>query len=149
MEDLSHFNQDFVLFLECGFIAVNQTDEDSAEKLFEASHLLRPENLMPEVGYGYLHLMKLELKQACAKFEKILKEEPDNHMAKALLGLSLCFTPKGVSKGEKYLHDAHRSHDKGVKKLSESAMEFVDNFVKKAPTPAQVQKPKKKPRKSK
>lgn len=143
MQDLSHFNKDFALFLECGFIAVNQTDEEAAEKLFEASHALRPKNLMPEIGYGYMHLMKLELKQACEKFESILKKEPDNKMAKALLGISLCFTPKGVAKGEKYLHETQKSRDSEVKKLSETALDFVDHYLKKAPSPAEIQKPKK------
>lgn len=149
MTDLKQFNDDFVLFLECGFIAVNQTDEDSAEKLFAASHLIRPDNLVPEIGYGYLHLMKLELKQACQRFEKVLKKEPNNQMAKALLGLSLCFTPKGVSKGEELLHDAGKSKDKDVKRMTDTAIDFVESYIKKAPTPAEVQKPKKKPRKSK
>lgn len=149
MKGLTHWNEDFVLLLECGFIAVNQNDEDSAEKLFDATHTLQPDNLMSEVGHGYMHLMKLELKQACEKFEKILKKDPDNHMAQALLGLSLCFTPKGVSKGEKHLEAAHKSKDKEVKKMSETALDFVETYVKKAPSPAEVQNPKKKARKRK
>ena len=63
MEDLSKYDDDFFLFLEAGFIAINQADEDAAVKLFKACELLRPENSLIKVGMGYMHLHKLELNE--------------------------------------------------------------------------------------
>ncbi|MES2273069.1 MAG: SctF chaperone SctG, partial [Chlamydiota bacterium] len=57
------YKDDFFLLLEGGFIAVNQADEDAALKLFRTTELLDPENIMSKIGFGYLHLHKLELKQ--------------------------------------------------------------------------------------
>jgi hypothetical protein len=37
-----HFKEDWLLFTECGFIAVNQADEDAALKLFKAGEMLNP-----------------------------------------------------------------------------------------------------------
>ena len=54
MEDLSKYDEDFFLFLEGGFVAINQADENSAVKLFKACGQLRPENPMIKVGMGYL-----------------------------------------------------------------------------------------------
>ena len=59
---LNKFKDDFFLFLEAGFIAVNQADEDAAVKLFKAAQLLDPQQSLPQIGFGYLHLHKLELK---------------------------------------------------------------------------------------
>ena len=142
MAELSKFKDHFILLAEAGFIAVNQADEDSAVKLFKASQLLDPQNSLPKVGLGYMHLCKLELKAACKAFEEVLAKEPTNEMAKAFLGLSLSLTPNEVAKGEKILEEsAQKSHDPEVKKLAATAIDFVEKFVKKAPTPAQLQKP--------
>ena len=56
MEDLKKYEEDFFLFLEAGFIAINQADEDSAVKLFKTCELLQPENPLIKIGFGYLHL---------------------------------------------------------------------------------------------
>lgn len=138
---LQKFKDDFILLCEAGFIAVNQADEDSANKLFRASELLNHENMLPKVGKGYLHLCKLELKQACKLFEDILQKDPHNEMAKAFLGLSYSLNPNEVNKGEKILEEsAHKSKDPMIKKLASSAIDFVEKFVKKSPHPAQVHK---------
>lgn len=139
---VSTYDQDFVLFLECGFIAINQADEPSATKLFKACERLRPDNNIAKVGWGYMHLLKLELKEAIEDFEEVLKKEPGNEMARAFLGLAQCLTPNGITKGEKTLHETEKSHDKDVKKMSHTAINFVEKFVKKEPSPAQVQKKK-------
>ncbi len=148
MSDLQKFKDDFILFLEMGFIAVNQADEDSAVKLFKASQLLDPKNTLPKVGLGYLHLHKLELRQAFQLFEDVLKNEPDNEMAKTFLGLCLTMSPNAVNKGEEILHQTQDSGDKLIRSLSKTALDFVDKFVKKAPTPVEG-KTKKQPRKHK
>ena len=83
--------EDYILMIEAGFIAVNQADEDSALKLFRASEMLQPDNSLPKVGFGYLHLHKLELKQAVRIFEEVLEKEPNNEMAKTFLGIYIWF----------------------------------------------------------
>lgn len=141
-EVLQKYKQDYILFVESGFIAVNQGDEDAAIKLFKAAATLDPANMLPNVGMGYMHLCKLELKQACKIFEEVLSQDSSNEMAKAFLGIALSLTPNEVAKGEKVLEEiATNSHDKNIKVLAETAIDFVEKFVKKAPTPAQMQPP--------
>ena len=145
MPNMETLKDDFILFLEAGFIAVNQADEDSAVKLFKSAELINPQSTLPKVGRGYLHLHKLELRQACEFFEEVLKEEPQNEMAKTFLGLCLTLSPNAVVEGEKILEETSHSSDKLVKNLSYTALDFVDRFIKKAPTPVQIadKKPKK------
>lgn len=130
------YKDHYIVFVEAGFIAVNQADEDAAIKLFKAAEALKPDNFLPKVGMGYLHLCKLELKQASKLFEEVLAKEPNNEMAKAFLGLSLALNPTEMSKGEKILEEAaQKASDPMVKNLSDSALQFVEKFVKKAPSP--------------
>ncbi len=147
MPEVTKYQDHFILFVEAGFIAVNQADEDAAVKLFRAAELLNPQNTLPKVGLGYMHLCKLELKQACKLFEEVLAKEPNNEMAKAFLGLSLALSPNETLKGEKILEEtAQKAQDPGVKTLASTAIDFVDNFVKKAPPP--MQEPPKKTKKT-
>ncbi|MEM8628968.1 MAG: hypothetical protein AAGF04_02705 [Chlamydiota bacterium] len=138
MEDLSTFASDFYLFLESGFIAVNQCDEDAARKLFEAASLLDPDNPLPKVGLGYMHLHKLEIQKACDYFYAVLDKDPGNEMANTFLGLCLTMTPDRVAKGEKLLMQSASSSDGLIKDLSNSALRFVDSVIKKDPTPLEV-----------
>jgi tetratricopeptide (TPR) repeat protein len=133
---IKKFKEDFILLAEAGFIAVNQADEDAALKLFKAAELIDPSNVLPMIGFGYLHLHKLELKQAVKKFEDVLEKEPSNEMAKAFMGLCLSMMPNNVDKGEKILNQTFKSKDPLIKKMSGSAIDFVEKFIKKAPGPA-------------
>lgn len=136
MAELQKFKDHFILLCEAGFVAVNQADEDAATKLFKASELLKPENTLPKVGMGYMQLMRLQLKDACRLFDEVIAKEPDNEMAKAFLGLSYALTSTDLEKGEKILGEtAKDAEDAQVKKLAETALEFVEKFIKKAPTP--------------
>ena len=139
---LETYKEDFFLLLEAGFIAVNAADEDSAIKLFKSAELLRPESTFPKVGFGYMHLCKLELKQACNLFREVLSKEPNNEMAKTFLSICLSMIPTEMAKGEKDLESLTKSGDSGIKKLASTALDFVEKFVKKAPSPVQPQKPK-------
>lgn len=140
MPQLTKYKDHFILLVEAGFIAVNQADEDAAVKLFRASELLNPQNSLPKIGLGYMHLCKLELKQACKLFDEVLAKEPGNEMAKAFLGLSLALTPNDIVKGEKMLEDtAQKAKDPSIKNLASTAIDFVEKFVKKAPAPMQAQ----------
>lgn len=136
MANWKNYREDYILMLEAGFIAVNQADEDSALKLFRAAEMLRPDNTLPKVGFGYLHLHKLELKQAVRIFEEVLEKEPDNDMAKAFLGLCMSMMPNQIEKGEKILEESLKAKDPMIKKLAHTAIDFVEKFVKKAPGPA-------------
>ena len=138
MIKLQNNKKDFLLFLESGFIAVNQADEQSSIRLFTAAELLEPKNSLVKIGLGYLHLHKLELKQAIGKFEEVLKKEPKNEMAKLFLGIALSWTPTDTLKGEKILEETKKSDDKDIKKLSKTALTFVDNYIKKEPSPVEV-----------
>ncbi|PCI77508.1 hypothetical protein COB21_03065 [Candidatus Aerophobetes bacterium] len=141
MNDLSKYNEDFVLFLEAGFIAINQADEDSAVKLFKACEILDPNNALIHIGFGYLHFHKLELDAAMSCFKKALDMEPNNDMAKTMMGLSLSLTPNKVSEGEKMLMEsATESKDSSIKKVANTSLDFVENFVKKNPGPAEIKK---------
>ena len=141
MEDLKKYEEDFFLFLEAGFIAINQADEDSAVKLFKTCELLQPENPLIKIGFGYLHLHKLELKQACEYFEEVLRTDPDNEMASTFLGIALSLTPDKVTKGEQMLEKSARdSSDSQVKKVANTTLDFVEQFVKKTPGPADVKR---------
>jgi len=140
-EDLSKYESDFVLHLEAGFIAVNQSDEDSAKKLFRAASLLNPKSQLPNVGLGYMHLCKLELKQAADKFKGVLAVEPTNDMAKTFMGIALSMSPDQGAEGEKILTElATSSSDESIKKLTGSTLDFVDEFVKKPMSPVEMQK---------
>jgi uncharacterized membrane-anchored protein len=142
MINLQNNKQDFLLFLESGFIAVNQADETSAVRLFAAAELLEPKNSLVKIGIGYLHLHKLELKQAIQKFEEVVKHEPHNEMAKTFLGIALSWTPTDTLKGEKMLEETKKSDNKDVKKLSKTALDFVDAFIKKEPSPVEIKRKK-------
>ncbi len=134
------YQEDATLFLEAGFIAVNQADEDSALKLFKASELLNKESILPKLGVGYLHLHKLDLKKACDTFEEVLAKEPDNGLAKTLLGIALSLGPNTLEQGERVLMQTQKSSDPMIKQLSGTAMSFVETCLKKPMTPAEAQR---------
>ena len=135
---LESYKEHFSTMIEVGFIAVNQSDEDSAVKLFKAADALKPGHFLPQLGKGYLHLCKLELKQACKVFTEVLEKEPDNEIAKAFLGLCLSLNPNEVDKGAAILKETDKSTSNPLlKNLTSNALSFVEKFVKKAPTPTQ------------
>lgn len=143
MANFEKYKDDFILLCEAGFIAVNQMDDDAARKLFAAAELLDPKNTLPQTGIGYLHLCKLELKEAAKSFQKVLDREPGNEMAQAFLGVALSLSSQEGAKGEKILEStAKQAKDPTIKTLASSALEFVDKFIKKTPSPAEIQKPK-------
>lgn len=139
-------DKDYFLLLEAGFVAVNQADEDSAMKLFMASQLLRPKNVFPEIGYGYMHMCKLELKQAEEMFTNVIKKESDNEMAHTFLAICKSMMPGKTTEGEKMLDSLNKdTEDADIKELISRSHEFIDNFVKKGTaSPMDLAKPKEK-----
>jgi predicted Zn-dependent protease len=141
--DIKKYKADFILMVEAGFIAVSQADEDSAVKLFKAAMLLDPHNLLAKLGMGYMHLCKLELKAACKIFNEILEENPEHEMAKTFLGIAMSLNPTDVKAGEKVLEESARTaKDPHIKTLANTAIDFVEKFVKKNATPSQSTKAK-------
>jgi predicted TPR repeat methyltransferase len=136
MSQLNQFKEDCILLLEAGFIAVNQADEDAATKLFKSAELLDPKNTLAKVGFGYLHLHKLELKQAIMKFKEALDIEPENELTQSLMGIALGMVPTMANKGEAILEQTAKSKDPMMKKLSHTAIDFIHRFIKKPPGPA-------------
>lgn len=132
---LNHYKDEFTLFLELGFIAVNHADEDSAVKLFTAAEMLRPSEVLTTIGFGYLHFCKLEIQPAIQMFEKALKKEPNNPIAKSLLGFCLALHPGDTNKGEAMLEEL-KSHTKSkeIKELDSVLLQFIKEFVKKKPS---------------
>ncbi len=138
MGTLQTYKEDFWLLLESGFIAANASNEDAALKLFKASALLRPENVMTKVGVGYVHLLKLELQKACQLFEEALKQDSSSDVAKSLLGLAHALTVKEVDQGKRLLQETIKnSKDPSVLKMANTGLDFIDKFIAKSPTPVQ------------
>ena len=145
-KQFQEYNNDYFLFLEAGFVAVNQCDEDSALKLFMAAQILRPDNIFPKIGYGYMHLCKLELKQAEEMFNAVLRSDPRNELALSFLGITKSFMPNKVSEGEKILTElAKITNDEDMKKLVNTSQDFIETHIKKPSTsPMDLAKPNKK-----
>ncbi len=142
MNSVQSFKDDFILLLESGFIAVNQMDEKSALNLFNASELLDEKSILPQVGIGYLYFHKLEIKKAIAAFKSALEVEPNNEMAKALLGICYSLMPANIQDSEHILEETKKSKNQYIKKLSNTTLDFIDDFVKKEPSPVEPQKKK-------
>ncbi len=129
--------------MEAGFIAVNQLDEISAMALFKTAQMLRPDNSLCKLGYGIINLHKLNLKEAISQFNKVLKEDPANDMAKAFLGIAYSLTFTNTEKSEEILRETQASSDPMIQNLSGTALTFIENTIKKAPSPMEVMRQKK------
>ncbi len=130
----SKYKSHYILFMEAGFIAVNQMDEASALHLFRAAQLINPEAPLTEVGFGYLHLCKLQLKKAIEHFESVLKKDPSNEMAKALLSMTKVFSTskEQVTEAHEILDSLTHSKDKHIQDFSKSSLDFMEKFMKKS-----------------
>lgn len=128
---LAEFEKDFMMFLECGFIAISQLDEKSAKDLFAAAKLIQPNNTLLKIADGYMQFTKMQLEQAAKTFEEVLKKEPNNDMAKTFLGLTLSLIPKSLAQGEELLKSTkEHSKDAAVQKLAGDSIAFVDLHLK-------------------
>lgn len=144
-DHLETYKKDFYLFLEGGFVAIKEMDEDSALKLFDAAKLLEPDNPLVFVGYGYIHLCKLELEKAEACVRKALELESENETAKGLLGVILSMSQTKTAQGETMLNEiSNRSNTKENKNMANAALNFVNKLCKKDPSPLTPEKPKNK-----
>lgn len=150
--------EDFSTLVEAGFIAVKQGNQLAAERLFRAAQLLRPDHSAPVLGFGYIALNTMSLEMARHLFSSVLKKEPENAMAKVLLGFSylaskftsLAQDPKQslggqgrkseidelAKTGEKLIQEALKeSSEKSVHSLGESALELSKKIKNYQATP--------------
>jgi hypothetical protein len=142
MAVLDQFQEDFVLLLEAGFVAVTQLDEDSATKLFQAAQVLDKEHTAPRVGLAAISLHKLEVGRSTKLLEEVIKQEPDNRRAGALLGISYLLSNSNIDEGERLLKEALAdTTDPATQKMGELWLEVLEKGVRKADSPAQPKKP--------
>ncbi|MCB1213428.1 MAG: SctF chaperone SctG [Chlamydiia bacterium] len=121
------FDEDFVLFIEAGFLAIRQLDESSAKRLFFAAQELRPESVVPEIGFGYIALNKLEVKEAREIFEGVLKKEPTNQVAQSFLAIALLLTKSKREEGKEMINEIlAKTEDETVHQLSEVALKWCE-----------------------
>lgn len=128
----SKYKDHYILFLEAGFIAINQMDEPSALRLFHAAKLINPDSYLNEIGMGYLHLCKLELKKAIQHFNNVIHKDPHNEMAKAFLAMAKMFSTDQVKEGQELLDSLMHSKNKDMQQFSKSSFEFIEKFMKKS-----------------
>lgn len=129
---VSKYKDHFITFVEAGFIAINQMDEPTAQRLFKAAKLLNPESTFPDLGLGFLHLCKLEIKQAMQFFNTVLKKDPENETALSFLAVAEVFSTDKESTGYDHLKKLKESEDESIKKFSKDSLEFVEKFLKKS-----------------
>lgn len=141
--------EDFPTLVEVGFIAVKQGNQQGAERIFRAAQILRPEHSAPVLGFGYIALNSMRLESARHLFSSVLKKEPENALAKVLLGFAYLvdkFTSVKQTQslksesalkpgeadalaktGEQLIKEAlEESSDKGVHFFGKSALELLN-----------------------
>lgn len=125
-------NEDFGLFIEAGFLAVKQLDEQSARRLFYAAQELRPESTAPDIGLGYIALNKLEVKEATEAFLKVTEKEPENHLAQTFLGMCYLLTKTKRDEGKKIIKESvEKTDDPTIVQLGKIAMEWCESDLEK------------------
>lgn len=128
---LEQFDDDFALFIESGFMAVNQKDEVNAQRCFEAARLLRDESSAPIIGLGYIALNKLEVKKAVEYFKVALEMDPEHHLAKAFLGVAYLLVESKREEGEKLISEAKKaSDDPTIANLADISLQWADKDLK-------------------
>lgn len=141
---LKEFEDDFVLLVEGGFVAVSHMEEDAANKLFQGALALKRDHFAPKMGLAAVSLYKLETKRSTQILEEVIKEHPNNHRAQALLGISYILSGKKIEEGETLLKSAmDESDDPATRKLGGLWLDVIEKIVKKT-GPAVPQPPKKK-----
>lgn len=146
--------EDFPTLVEAGFISVKHGSGQLAGKLFRAAQILRPQHSAPALGFGFIAMNAMRLEEARHLFGSVLKQEPDNALAKVLLGFSYLiskftsFDKSGrvqgkkeeirnwAEDGERLIHEAlQSSKDQGVHSLGEAALELSKRITQYQTTP--------------
>jgi tetratricopeptide (TPR) repeat protein len=141
MKIINDIKKDALLFLEAGFIALNQAEYKAAEDLFNTAEVLDADRDLCDIGRGYLALHKMKIHKAREWFEKVHKRSPDNQMAATFLAWANIMDEKYHSEGEaaceKILKEAK---DPGIKKFADSALEFSKNYSGPSSSPFNLHK---------
>jgi len=134
--ELQFFAEDYPLLIEAGFVAIKQSDEIAARRLFKAAEILHPENPASQLGLGYVELNKLRVSQASEIFATIVKDHPEHYLAKALLGVAYLLTPDKREEGKKLITEAgEKSDDPTIKNLSSVCLEWLKKDLQNKPLP--------------
>ncbi len=129
---LDSFSEDFVLFIEAGFLAIKQADEDSAKKLFGAAKVLRPASVEPDIGLAYIQLNKLEIKEAFEGFCKVLEKDPENPYATSMKGISMMLQKEKRDEGKRIINQLiETAQDDSVKTLGKVALKWCEEDLSK------------------
>lgn len=130
-ELIKKFEEDFPLLIELGFIAVKYGNEEMSKNLFMCAETLNPESAAPKMGKAYIHLNKLELKEAIKLYQEVIEEEKDNQMARMFLGICHVLEKKDVEKGEKLIEEAlANAEDDTVKNLGKTSLNWIKKEFK-------------------
>ncbi len=131
---IKEFEKDCALLTELGFVAIKQIDEDAAKKCFYAALIANARESMPVIGLGMVFMLNLELEEASRLFAFVLNLEPDNEMAKAMLGVSKLFklNDKSIDDGGALIEQVlKKSDDPTVLLLAKNAVKLRDEINEK------------------
>ena len=119
-------DNDFALFIEAGFVAVNQLDEVSATSCFNAAATLRPHSTAPKLGLGFIALNKMDHGTAQNYFKDVLDQDPDHDLARVFLGIALAFQDDTRHQGRQMIEDMlSKSNDEHVVHLAKTSLEWI------------------------
>lgn len=138
-QHLQQYRPDFALFVESGFVAINQCDEQSAIRLLGAAYMLQPEHPAPLLGLGYLYLNMEQLDRAIGSLEEALKRDPSMELAKVLLGGALTLAKKDDKRAQKLIEEVNESKDPEARKMAQIWTQIRDKLREKGakkPQPA-------------
>ena len=83
------------LLIMSGFVAIALNHVDTADRIFQALKIFRPQSEYPLIGIAYVLLSKGRYEQAIETLkDKALKINPQSDLAKAFLALSYAFAKK-------------------------------------------------------
>jgi tetratricopeptide (TPR) repeat protein len=128
---LKQYKPDFALFVESGFVAINQCDEQSAIRLLGAAYMLNPEHPAPHLGLGYLYLNMEQLDRAIISLEESLKRDASMDLTKVLLGGALTLAKKDESRAQKLIEEVTNSQDPEARKMAQIWTQIRDRLREK------------------
>lgn len=124
------FDSDFSLFIEAGFVAVRQLDEQGARQCFHAAQVIRPDDPTPMIGLGYIALNKLEIKEAADAFTKVVEKYPEHHLAQTFLGMTYLLSKNKKNEGKKLIKKVMRqTDDETVKNLGKISLDWCEKDI--------------------
>lgn len=133
-EKIKEFKVDAPMLVEAGFVAIKQVDEDSAKKCFLGAMVIDQDLSLPVVGLGMVSLLKLDLAEAERLFNIVLQKEPDNQMARTMLGITNLYriSDEGLKEGKSLIEEAmDETDDHSIKELGGYSKDLYKEIKKK------------------